>query len=129
MKISAILTLWATAAWLSPGFADWTDARCDIYPAGQDHTDIMIPCTFGQRQGYITLTRDDGTATEWVARTSSRSSDTARLYRNTRRGGLLHVTVMKPPVMANVGLGAVPGQRVVQRYAAYYRSDSRFRPK
>ena len=64
MKISAILTLWATAAWLSPGFADWTDARCDIYPAGQDHTDIMIPCTFGQRQGYITLTRDDGVTHE-----------------------------------------------------------------
>lgn len=64
MRISATLIMCATAAWLSPGFADWTDARCDIYPAGQDHTDITIPCTFGQRQGYITLTRDDGVTHE-----------------------------------------------------------------
>ena len=43
-----------------PAVADWTDARCDVYPAGEDHTDVMIPCTFGQRQGYVTITRDDG---------------------------------------------------------------------
>lgn len=40
--------------------ADSTDARCDIYPAGEDHTDVMIPCTFSQRQGYITIRRADG---------------------------------------------------------------------
>jgi hypothetical protein len=39
--------------------ADWTQARCDIYPAGSDHTDKMIGCTFSQRQGYITITRED----------------------------------------------------------------------
>lgn len=44
--------------------ADWTDARCDIYPAGSDHTDVMIPCTFSQRQGYITISRDDGVTHE-----------------------------------------------------------------
>lgn len=43
-----------------PSNADWTDARCDIYPAGSDHTDKMIGCTFSQRQGYVTITRDDG---------------------------------------------------------------------
>ena len=47
-----------------PALADWTDARCDIYPAGLDHTDVMIPCAFGQRQGYITITRDDGVTHE-----------------------------------------------------------------
>ena len=40
--------------------ADWTQARCDVYPRGEDHTDKVIPCTFSQRQGYVTITRDDG---------------------------------------------------------------------
>ena len=40
--------------------ADWTDARCDIYEKGSDHASKMIPCTFGQRQGFVTITRDDG---------------------------------------------------------------------
>jgi hypothetical protein len=44
--------------------ADWTEARCDVYPAGEDHTDVMIPCTFSQRQGYITITRSDGVTHE-----------------------------------------------------------------
>ena len=44
--------------------ADWTDARCDIYPRGEDRASKMIPCTFGQRQGYITITRDDGVTHE-----------------------------------------------------------------
>jgi hypothetical protein len=48
------------ASWTTSTLADWIDARCDIYPKGEDHTDRMIPCTFGQRQGYITITRDDG---------------------------------------------------------------------
>ncbi len=40
--------------------ADSTEARCDVYPAGSDHTDVMIPCNFSQRQGYITILRSDG---------------------------------------------------------------------
>jgi hypothetical protein len=44
----------------SQAAADTTDARCDIYPAGADHTDKMIPCTFSQRQGYVTISRGDG---------------------------------------------------------------------
>ncbi len=44
--------------------ADWTEARCDIYPAGSDHTDVMIPCTFSQRQGAVTITRSDGVTHE-----------------------------------------------------------------
>ena len=49
-----------TAIWTNFSQADWADARCDIYPAGSDHASKMIPCTFGQRQGYVTITRDDG---------------------------------------------------------------------
>mgnify|MGYP001821382305 FL=1 len=48
----------------TPSFADSTKARCDIYPAGSDHTDKMIGCTFSQRQGYVTITRDDGVTHE-----------------------------------------------------------------
>lgn len=54
------LTVVAMAAWTVTATADWTDARCDIYPSGSDQVSKMIPCTFGQRQGYITITRDDG---------------------------------------------------------------------
>ena len=43
----------------SASLADTTAARCDIYPAGSDHTDRMTGCTFSQRQGYITIRRDD----------------------------------------------------------------------
>ena len=46
--------------WSVPAPADWTDAACEIYPKGEDHTDVLIPCTFSQRQGYVTITRDDG---------------------------------------------------------------------
>lgn len=45
-----------------PGFAlaDSTDAACEIYPIGEDHTDVLIPCVFSQRQGYITIYLSDG---------------------------------------------------------------------
>ena len=56
---ATIAVLWTTQ---SP--ADWTRARCDIYPRGSDHTDKMIPCTFGQRQGTVSITREDGVTHE-----------------------------------------------------------------
>lgn len=55
-----ILTLAVVATCSSMAAADSTEARCDIYPKGADHTDVMIPCTFGQRQGNVTITRSDG---------------------------------------------------------------------
>jgi len=53
-----------TLAWAASSAADSTAARCDIYPAGEDHTEKMIHCTFSQRQGYITITREDGVTYE-----------------------------------------------------------------
>ena len=50
--------------WAAPSFADWTEARCDVYPAGSDHTSMMIGCTFSQRQGYVTIMREDGVTHE-----------------------------------------------------------------
>lgn len=60
MKIPAMIAAVMAVGWTAPSVADSTQARCDIYPKGEDHTDVMIPCTFSQRQGYITITRDDG---------------------------------------------------------------------
>jgi hypothetical protein len=47
-------------AWASPSVADSTEARCEIYAKGSDKLEKMVPCTFGQRQGHITITREDG---------------------------------------------------------------------
>ena len=57
---SAALALIASLVWATPTAADWTDARCEIYPKGSDRMEKVVPCTFGQRQGYITITREDG---------------------------------------------------------------------
>lgn len=48
------------AASTTTAHADSTKARCDIYPAGSDKLEKMIPCTFSQRQGFITITLEDG---------------------------------------------------------------------
>jgi len=44
----------------APSLADSTAARCDIYAAGADAATEMIGCRFSQRQGYISIARDDG---------------------------------------------------------------------
>jgi hypothetical protein len=54
--IPAALLLLAT----TPTWADSVQARCDIYPMGEDHASSMQACTFSQRQGYVTIRRDDG---------------------------------------------------------------------
>lgn len=64
MKKTSYWAALVAAVTCVPAFADWTDARCDIYPAGSDHTDTMLGCTFSQRQGYITITRQDGVTHE-----------------------------------------------------------------
>jgi hypothetical protein len=58
------LSLLLSAGVPVPASSDSLGARCDIYPAGSDRLDKMIPCVFAQSQGYITLTRDDGVTHE-----------------------------------------------------------------
>ena len=58
-KWNTVFGLFLLLGWNS-GQADSAEARCDIYPAGEDHTDVMIPCVFSQRQGYISISRGDG---------------------------------------------------------------------
>lgn len=60
MKRLAIFSAVMTLGWAATAPADWTDARCDIYPRGSDHASDMLPCTFSQRQGFVTITREDG---------------------------------------------------------------------
>lgn len=62
MKQKAPVFLMAAlfTGWSLPCAADSTQARCEIYPKGSDKLEKMVPCTFGQRQGYITITREDG---------------------------------------------------------------------
>lgn len=60
MKKSSIIAVVIALAWVMSSAADSADARCDIYPAGEDQVDKMIRCKFSQRQGYITITREDG---------------------------------------------------------------------
>lgn len=40
--------------------ADTVDARCDVYPAGQDQATSSGPCTFSQRQGIVGIQLQDG---------------------------------------------------------------------
>lgn len=44
--------------------ADTTNARCDVYPKGEDRATSSDTCTFSQRQGYVTITLRDGTTYE-----------------------------------------------------------------
>ena len=54
----------ATQVFLPAAFADTVDARCDIYPRGSDRASATMPCTFSQRQGYVTIRREDGVVHE-----------------------------------------------------------------
>lgn len=40
--------------------ADTINSRCDIYPKGEDKASGVVNCTFSQRQGFITIEREDG---------------------------------------------------------------------
>ncbi len=54
------LLLAGSVLWTPAAGADSTDARCDIYPRGEDKASAVIPCIFSQRQGYVTIDRADG---------------------------------------------------------------------
>jgi hypothetical protein len=53
---TALLAMLVSAA----ANADTVQARCDIYPKGQDRASAVVPCTFSQRQGYVAIDRSDG---------------------------------------------------------------------
>ena len=59
-KTVIAMNVMAAIACPSKLHADTVNARCDIYPAGEDKASAVIPCTFSQRQGYIYIDRSDG---------------------------------------------------------------------
>jgi hypothetical protein len=75
----AMVMVATMASWVTTSAADWTDARCDIYPAGEDHASAMVPCVFGQRQGAVTITRSDGITHDLVP-----VGDTPGNYRDSK---------------------------------------------
>lgn len=77
-RIPSVAVAAAMLAAPGVGKTDSTEARCDIYPAGSDHAERMITCTFSQRQGYVTIRRDDGVVHELVP-----SPDRAGRYSDT----------------------------------------------
>ena len=61
--LAASVLLMASAA-----HADTVSARCDIYPKGSDRASTVVPCTFSQRQGYVSIDRADGVRHELTPR-------------------------------------------------------------
>ncbi len=54
MKIILAIII-ASLGIVLPAKADTVNARCEYYPIGEDKAVITTPCTFSQRQGYITI--------------------------------------------------------------------------
>lgn len=54
-----ILLILSSVLNIPVAMADSAQARCDVYPKGEDHTNVSIPCVFSQRQGFITINRSD----------------------------------------------------------------------
>ncbi|MEQ8660916.1 MAG: hypothetical protein RLW62_08870 [Gammaproteobacteria bacterium] len=61
--IEFVFALGASAL-AGPALADQVDARCEIHAAGADHGGVVMPCTFAQRQGFVSIRRADGVTHE-----------------------------------------------------------------
>ncbi|MCT0229977.1 hypothetical protein KQ306_03750 [Synechococcus sp. CS-1324] len=53
--LAASLLSVAAVAVASPALADTVDARCDVFPAGDDKATSSGLCTFSQRQGFVSI--------------------------------------------------------------------------
>jgi len=111
---------------ISPGaVADSTDARCDIYPKGEDHAGTSLLCVYSQRQGYITIDRSDG-----VFHDLSPSGDVAGKFRDAngkdvyRQSGLgkngLIFRFDDESIFVYWGTAGLPGESDKNNYAAPY---------
>lgn len=56
----AVITTVASVAIPFAANAQTVNARCDIYPKGEDRASAVVPCTFSQRQGFVRIARQDG---------------------------------------------------------------------
>ena len=68
--------------------ADSVAARCDVYPKGSDRAAAVLPCTFSQRQGFISIQRADGVRHELRPQRGRGNFVDARGRRAVRVAGL-----------------------------------------
>ena len=67
--VGARVAIFATVVLLmAAAHADTVSARCDIYPKGSDRASAVVPCTFSQRQGHVSIDRADGVRHELAPR-------------------------------------------------------------
>lgn len=50
----------ASLSLILPAKADTVTARCDLYPKGEDRATSSGPCTFSQRQGFVSIQLQNG---------------------------------------------------------------------
>ena len=105
--------------------ADWTDARCDIYPKGEDHSGVSIPCVFSQRQAYITIARSDGVSHDLAPYGDNSGNYKDQygdmVYRNSGLGdrGLIF-RMRDESVFVYWDTSGLPGSEDVNNYTAPY---------
>ena len=105
--------------------ADWTDARCDIYPKGEDHSGVSIPCVFSQRQAYITIVRSDGVSHDLAPYGDNSGNYKDQygdmVYRNSGLGdrGLIF-RMRDESVFVYWDTSGLPGSEDVNNYTAPY---------
>ena len=131
LRYSFVLVHFFLVALLIPptAAADWTDARCDVYPRGEDHTGVVIPCVFSQRQGYINIDRSDG-----ISHDLSPQDDSPGHFRNQkgedvyRKSGLgkagLIFQFSHETVYVYWDTAGLPGNNDVDNYTAPYSTEN-----
>lgn len=60
LAVSLLSFAAAAVAVASPSLADTVDARCDVFPAGDDKATSSGLCTFSQRQGFVSIQLKNG---------------------------------------------------------------------
>lgn len=62
--ISSAVVLTTSVTFATAAYADTVEARCDVFPKGDDKATYSGLCTFSQRQGYINIDLKNGTSYE-----------------------------------------------------------------
>jgi hypothetical protein len=62
--LAASLLSLASVAVAAPALADTVQARCDVFPAGEDKATSSGLCSFSQRQGFVTIRLKGGQTVE-----------------------------------------------------------------
>lgn len=62
--LAASLLSLASVVVTAPALADTVQARCDVFPAGEDKATSSDLCTFSQRQGFVSIQLKGGQRVE-----------------------------------------------------------------